>query len=355
MTETVHAGLVVGVDTHRDTHTAAICDQAGRQLGGTTVPATAAGYAQLLDWARAQAGDASLAWGIEGTRHYGLGLSRHLAAHGQRVAEIDHSRRAGRRRAGKTDPIDAVRAAREFLARPDAGQARCDGDREALRLLITDRDQVTGALRVARTQLAALLVTAPEDLRAQLRSLPAARRVRTCAALACPPGAGRLTQVQYQTLARAAQRILDLTAEAAQLRTQIAVIAEDLAPGWMASEPGLGPVTAATILLAWSHRGRIRSEAAFAMIAGVAPLPASSGRTIRYRLNRGGDRQLNAALHTIAINRTRHDPATRAYITRRRADGKTDREIRRCLKRYLARHLFRTLNQIAAAQPSQTT
>ena len=147
----------------------------------------------------------------------------------------------------------------------------------------------------------------------------------------------------HQTLARLGQRITALADDAADLETQITAIVEDLAPGLVAAEPGLGALTAAQILLSWSHAGRIRSEAAFAMLSGTAPVPVSSGRTDRHRLNRLGDRQLNRALHIIAVSRMRSHPPTLAYVQRRRAEGKTDREIRRCIKRYLARHLYRTL------------
>ena len=339
---------VVGVDTHLDTHTAAVCDGRGRKVADLQVPATAAGYRQLLDWARSHAaGGGPLVWAIEGTRHYGLGLARHLAAHGQQIAEIDAARHVGKRRAGKSDAIDAVRAARELLARPHPAQMRADGDREALRLLMADRDNAVQSCKTARTVLASILVTAPAVLREDLRPLPHDRRARACAALTCPPGADRQARIQYQTLIRLGRRITDLAAAARQIEAQITELVEDMAPGLVAAEYGCGALSAAQILLSWSHPGRIRSEAAFAMLAGAAPVPVSSGRTDRHRLNRLGDRQLNRALHVIAATRMRSHAPTQAYVTRRRAEGKTDREIRRCLKRYLARHLFRALNTLS--------
>jgi transposase len=344
MADAADADWIIGVDTHRDTHTAAICDRGGRAGAQLQIPATEAGYAQLLAWARAAAGGGQLAWAIEGTRHYGLGLARHLASAGEQACEIDGSHHLGKRRAGKNDEIDAVRAARELLARPHPAQMRADGDREALRLLMLDRDHAVQSAKTARNALAAVLVTAPAPLREQLRHLPAARRPAACAALACPPAADRLTRITCQTLNRLGQRISALAAEAATIQTQIADLAEDMAPGLAATEPGVGALTAAQLLLSWSHPGRIRSEAAFAMLSGTAPIPASSGHTQRHRLNRLGDRQLNRALHTIAVTRMRSHPATLDYAARRRAEGKTDREIRRCLKRYLARHLYRELN-----------
>jgi transposase len=337
---------VVGVDTHLDTHTAAICDGGGRLLAEQQAPASAAGYGQLLAWARAQAAGTPLIWAVEGAGHYGLNLARHLAAAGQQVAEISRTPHVGLRRTGKSDAIDALRAARELLAAPHPAVLRADGDREALRLLMTERDHVVRCCRSGRALLAAVLVTMPDDLRGQLRALPAPRRARACAALAVPPHAGRLATIQHQMLARLGQRIGDLDTQARQLEAEITAIVEDLAPGLVGREPGLGYLSAAQILLSWSHRGRVRSEAAFAALAGVAPIPASSGRTVRHRLNRGGDRQLNRALHTVIITRTRHHQPTRDYITRRQADGRTPKEIRRCLKRYLARHLYRELNRL---------
>jgi transposase len=348
------ADLIIGVDTHLDTHTAALCDARGRALAQLQVPATAVGYAQLLTWARSAARDSRAVWAVEGTRHYGLGLARYLTSAGEQVNEIDNTRHVGKRRAGKSDAIDAVRAARELLARPHPAQMRTDGDREALRLLMIDRDNAVASAKTARAALAAILVTAPAPLRERLRHLPRQRRARECAALACPPDTDRQTQVMHQTLIRLGQRIAGLAETAADLETQITEIVEEMAPGLVAAEPGVGALSTAQILLSWSHAGRIRSEAAFAMLSGTAPVPVSSGRTDRHRLNRLGDRQLNRALHIIAVNRMRCHPPTQAYVQRRLAEGKTERDIRRCIKRYLARHLYRALNKQLnqAAQPT---
>jgi transposase len=348
------ADLIIGVDTHLDTHTAAICDVRGRAVARLQVPATAAGYAQLLAWARSAAAGSRAVWAVEGTRHYGLGLARHLTSAGEQVAEIDASRHVGKRRAGKSDAIDAVRAARELLARPHPAQMRADGDREALRLLMIDRDNAVQSAKTARAALAAILVTAPAPLRERLCHLPRQRRARECAALSCPPGADRPARILHQTLIRLGQRIAALTETAAELEAQITAIVEEMAPGLVATEPGVGALSAAQLLLSWSHAGRIRSEAAFAMLSGTAPVPVSSGRTDRHRLNRLGDRQLNRALHMVAVTRMRCHPATLAYVQRRRAEGKTDREIRRCIKRYLARHLYRALNKQLNQEPQTT-
>jgi transposase len=340
--------LVVGVDTHLDTHTAAICDSRGQKLAQLRVPTNPTGYADLLRWVRDAAGSRQVVWAMESTRHYGLGLSRYLISEDQQVAEIENTRHIGKRRSGKSDPIDATRAAKELLARSETTEMRADGDREALRLLMIDRDNAVESLRSARTVLTSLIVTAPAELREELRHLSRLRRAQVCSELVCPEDVDRQTRVLHQTLARLGRRIVDLAQVVAELENQIAEIVDDMAPGVIAGEPGLGALSLAQILLSWSHAGRVRSEAAFAMLSGTAPIPVSSGRTDRYRLNRLGDRQLNRALHIVAVTRMRYDPATVAYVAGRRAEGRTDKEIRRCIKRYLARHLYRVLNGLDA-------
>jgi transposase len=302
------ADWIIGVDTHLDTHTAALCDGRGRAVAQLQVPATTAGYAQLLAWAGSAVGEGRAVWAVEGTRHYGLGLARYLASAGEQVSEIDASRHLSKRRAGKSDAIDAVRAARELLARPHPAQMRADGDREALRLLMIDWDNAIASAKTARAALAAVLVTAPAPLRERLRCLPRGRRAKECAALTCPMDADRQTRVLHQTLIRLGQRIATLAGVAAELEAQITQLVEEMAPGLVAAEDGLGALSAAQLLLSWSHAGRIRSEAAFTMLSGTAPVPVSSGRTDRHRLNRLGDRQLNRALHVIAVNRMRFHP-----------------------------------------------
>jgi transposase len=340
---TQNTGLVIGVDTHRDTHTAAICDRAGQALAVRQFTADPEGYAAVLAWARQETGTTERQWAIEGTRHYGLGLARYLTAAREHVEEIDSGKHAGTRRNGKSDAIDAVRAARELLARPAPKLMRADGDREALRLLMCDRDNAVASAKTARTLLASVIVTAPASIREQLRHIPRDRRATVCAALTSPPGADRQTSVLCQTLARLGQRITGLSRTASDLEKQISALVEELIPGLVAAEAGLGALTAAQLLLSYSHHGRIRTEAAFGMLSGTAPVPVSSGRTDRHRLNRLGDRQLNRALQVIAVTRMRSDPRTQAYIERRLAEGKTLREARRCIKRYLARHLYRAL------------
>ncbi len=274
MTVIEQAELVVGVDTHLDSHTAAICDPTGRQLAELRVPTTPAGYASLLTWVGEEGEDRAVVWAVEGARHYGLGLARYLNDRGQRVEEIDASRHLGKRRKGKSDPIDAVRAARELLARPAPIEPRADGDREALRILMIDRDHAVDAIRSARTVLTSLVVTAPADLREQLRHLSRRRRPQVCAELSCPTDIDRPTRVLYQTLARLGRRIVELTRVVDHLESEIAEIVEELAPGVVATEAGLGALGLAQILLSWSHAGRVCSEAAFAMLSGHRPRPS---------------------------------------------------------------------------------
>ncbi len=285
-----------------------------------------------------------MAWAIEGTRHYGLGLARHLTGNGYQIAEIDAARHVGGRRAGKSDPIDAVHAARELLARPHRAQMRADSDREILRLLMPGRDNAVASVKTARTALASVLVTAPGS-----GARPAAPHPRRAPdpdlrPAGLPARHGPPDPHGLSDLIRLGQRVLALTELADHLETQIAAIVENMAPGLVEAEYGLGALTVAQILLSWSHARRIRTEAAFAMLSGTAR-PGLVRPHRRHRLNRLGDRKLNRALHTIAVSRMRNHPPTLAYMHRRRAEGKTDREIRRCIKRYLARHLYRALNR----------
>ena len=214
--------------------------------------------------------------------------------------------------------------------------------REALRLLLVARRSAVDVRREALSQLRAVIVTAPEPLREQLRRLPVGQLLDRCSRLRRAGAADELaTRLVLRSLAR---RIQAATLEAAELEREILSHVRAIAPVLL-DEPGIGPIVAAQLIVSWSHPGRLRSEACFARLAGVAPVPASSGQTQRHRLSRGGDRQLNRALHTIVLHRRQHDPATSDYIARRVAEGKTRREATRLLKRYLARHLYRVLEQ----------
>lgn len=275
--------------------------------------------------------------------------ARFLSEHGEAVLEVSRTLRAERRLAGKNDTLDAVRIARAALASEALALPRAGKRREAMRLLLIARRSAVDVRREALTQLRAVIVTAPEPLREQLRRLSLAKLLDRCSRLrrsARPAPDELAVRLVLRSLAR---RVLAATSEADQLEREILAHVRALAPALL-DEPGIGPIVAAQLIVAWSHHGRLRSEACFARLAGVAPIPASSGQTQRHRLSRGGDRQLNRAIHTIVLHRRHHDPATRDYIARRIAEGKTAREATRLLKRYLARHPYRLLEQ----QPAMT-
>jgi transposase len=331
---------VVGVDTHRDTLTAAAVTAVGGLLGQATVAADAAGYQRLLDFARAHV-PGRRCFAVEGAGSYGAGLTRLLVDRGEWVVEVDRPRRPTCR-GGKSDALDAVRAAREALAQQRPAAPRRRGDREALRVLLATRQGAVTARTCALNQLKALIVAAPEELRAGLRGRSTSTQVTSCAALRDRPTRSLEHRMTVRALRSTAQRIQVLTAEAADLEGEINRLVRAVAP-WLLELSGVGPISAAQVLVSWSYAGRLRSEAAFAALAGVNPIPASSGQVTRHRLNRSGDRQLNRALHTIVLARMRDDAEIRAYATRRRAEGKSARDVRRCLKRAVARQLFKLL------------
>lgn len=333
--------LVIGVDTHKHTHTAAVVTAAtGAVVASTTTATTRAGLEELLAWSRQRPG--ALAWAIEGAGSYGTGLAQVLAAAGAEAYELDRPTRTRRRAGAKTDTIDAIRAAREALAREHLTRIKDTGHRAELAALITARRSAVQGAGGATRALHALVITAPGPLREHLQAPTTSAMITTATRLRPHPTWDRATSTIASVARALARRITTLTSEARAHEHAITQIVTAWRPDLLTGI-GIGPIVAAQILIAWSHPGRIRSEAAFAMLSGTAPIPASSGMTTRHRLNRSGDRQLNRALHTITLTRARHDPRTRDYIERRRAQGKTDREIRRCLKRYIARDLFRQL------------
>ena len=250
--------------------------------------------------------------------------------------------RRERRSGGKTDALDAIRAARSALNQRRPSTPRAGGERQALQALVAAREGAVNAKRAALCQLRDLLITTPEPLRNELRPLTRARLLQRLAATR--PEARRDAELRGSLLAlrSIARRVLHLTVEERELAREIETITRRLAPQLL-DQAGVGPHAAAQLVLSWSHQGRITSEAAFARLAGAAPIPASSGQTIRYRLDRTGDRKLNRPLHMILVTRKRTHPATIAYIERRIQEGKTRREATRCLKRYLARSLYRLL------------
>ena len=336
--------VTVGVDTHKDTHVAAARDQLGRRLGATQVPTSSAGYAQLLSWAHAL-GEVA-AWGVEGTGSYGAGLARFLAAQGQRVVEVNRPDRQARRRRGKSDAVDADAAARAVQAGEATGVPKAqDGVVEMLRALRAARQTAVKARTQAINALKGLLVTAPAELREQLGGLPTGGLVGAAAELEV----GTLTTPTAATklaLRGLAQRYQHLDAEIALLTEQLDALTARHAPK-LRDLHGVGPDCAAALLIAaGDNPRRLHSEAAFAALCGTSPVEASSGKTRRHRLNRGGDRQANAALHRVVVVRLRWHQPTRDYATRRTTQGKTSKEILRCLKRYVAREVFAVLRQI---------
>ena len=337
---------VVGVDTHRDTHEAEIADPTGAPIATLSVTNDEAGFAALLTWISRHAPGPRVAAAVEGTRSYGIGLTRALANAGIMVLECEQPTRRQRRGHGKSDPIDAHLAVL-YALRLDADQlprVRADGDREALRILLGARQDIILASTAQTNRLRALLLSGDDhDRRAARGPLP----LTTLAALArrrLRSDASRADAIRHAEIRRLAVALRAAAQHLAANRKQLQAVVDDLAPG-LTRQHGIGAVSAAQAIVSFSHPGRCRNEAAFAALAGTSPLPASSGRTVRHRLNRGGDRALNRAIHTIALTRMRSCPRTRAYVARRTAEGRTTREIRRCLKRYIARQLYRTLTR----------
>jgi len=348
--------VVIGVDTHVATHAAAAVDaRTGGVLAQITVPATREGYAELVAFAEeiAEEHAALRAWAIEGTGSHGRGLTVALGQLEEMVVELDRPERARRRGGAKSDPLDAVRAAREAISRARVGAPRGSGPdpaqaatRQALVVRLAIRRSAVQAAGDARRQLFSAVLTAPEPVRERLRGLQAKALVAKAEELR-PGAAWASTDVETATtvacLRTWARRIQDLNAEAAEHEREIRALVRSWRPDLL-EETGIGAIVAAVVLCAWSHRGRIHSEAAFAKLAGTSPIEANSGQILtRHRLNTYGDRRLNSALHTIVISRQRHHQPTRTYTARRTTEGKNPREIRRCLKRYIARDLYRIL------------
>ena len=342
-----------GVDTHADTHVAAVVDQVGRVLGTEAFPADAAGYAGLLAWLRRHGEVARV--GVEGTGSYGAGLARSLAAAGVPVLEVPRPDRQRRRRRGKSDAADAVSAALAALREEDCSTPKsADGAAESIRALRVARAGALKARTQAGNQLRDLITTAPAPLRAQLAGLSTPRRVRAAAAFTCADTADP-AEGSKAAMASVARRWQDLDTEITGLEAALeALVARVAAPDYLA-RTGVGPQSAAALVAAaGDNPGRIRSEAAFAALCGVSTVDCSSGKQERHRLNRGGDRQANSALWRIAVTRLRCDPRTQDYYARRVAAGKSRKEIIRELKRYLAREAYRNLIRPGFPQAAAT-
>lgn len=335
---------VVGVDTHRDTHHVEIALPNGAPIATCSISNDTSGFAELLAWIVDHAPGPRLAVSIEGTRSYGIGLARAASEAGLTVLECEQPNRKARRGKGKSDPIDAHLAVLTAL-RYDAEQLptpRADGDREALRILLTARHELTATSTAQTNRLRALLLSGDDTDRHLARAQRTEDGLSALARRRLPCEASREQAVRHAEIRRLALALREAARALKTNRVQLQAIVNDLTPG-LTDRRGIGPVSAAQAIVSFSHPGRCRDDAAFAALGGVSPLQASSGRTVRHRLNRGGDRALNRAIHTIAVTRMRDCPDTAAYVAKRTAQGKTPKEIRRCLKRYIARQLYRTL------------
>lgn len=333
--------VVVGVDTHADIHVAVALSSLGARLGSRIVATTPAGFGELVDWV---GGFGPVrCFGVEGTGSYGAALARHLGAAGHAVVEVDRPDRRTRRLKGKSDPVDAEAAARAVLAGTASGCPKAgDGRVEMIRSLRVARRSALKARTQATNQLLALVLTSPQGLRASLRSMSLLRLVKVAARFRPGPllDPAAATKLALRHLAR---RHAALSAEIAELDRALGQVVSEAAPGLLAL-PGVGTdVAGALLVAAGDNPERLSSEAAFARLCGVAPLPASSGKTNRHRLNRGGDRIANNALWRIVLVRMSSDPRTRNYVERRTKEGLSKKEIIRCLKRYVAREAYRRL------------
>lgn len=335
---------VIGVDTHTDTHTAAILNAGGGLLATLRVESTEDGYGQLLNAVLQHAPGPRVAWAIEGTGSYGSGLTEALNADAAEVIEIRSPPHVRGR--SKNDVNDAITIARTALAQSTHARPRTGETREALRTLTLTRNRDVKTRTRLVNALKSLILTATDTTRARFRGRSSTEQIRLAQTLRTPKNAPANVRATIQALRSSATQITALTRTIDAAEKQMNDLLTQHAPTLLAV-PGVGPISAAQILLSYSHPGRLRSEAAFAALAGTSPLEASSGRTTRHRLNRTGDRQLNAAIHRVMhTRRTRHDPATMTYIAKRSAQGKTPKEIQRCLKRYLTRQLYKLLETI---------
>ncbi|MDX3242176.1 IS110 family transposase [Streptomyces sp. ME18-1-4] len=348
--------VVLGVDTHRDVHMAAVLSVSGAVLATDEFPATAAGYRDLLKRAR-KSGAVGRA-GAEGTGSYGASLSRYLLAQGIDVFDVNRMDRVDRRRRGKSDPLDAQNAARSVLSGRARARAKTgDGPVQIARMYKLTKVSAVKARTQAINQLKAVLVTADPVLREELAGLGNAELLRTCAQFtdACgheEASAESVVQATRITLGLLAHRIGQFSEEIRDVEARLTRLVEGHAPQLL-DVVGIGPGTAVTLLIAvGDNPERLDSEASFAALCGVSPVERSSGRRQYRRLNRGGDRQANAALHRIVFTRLRVDARTQDYYERRIKEGKTRREIVRCLKRYAAREVFHLVKQLQPAPRS---
>ena len=330
--------IAVGVDTHKERHCAAALDELGQVLGEFAFAATAAGYGDLRRWAESRGNPDELVFGIEGAGSWGAGLCQHLQHAGHVVVEVERPRRA-ERRAGKSDRIDALAAAKQVLVGEKVSTPRRRGVLSAVRALNARRSTIAERTRLLN-QLQALNVTAPVALRERIGDGTGKQLERRLLSMRSRAGGDIEERAVFGVMRDLAARSRALAADAKRYEHDLAELVRSL-DDTLLDEPGIGPISAAKLLAC--DPTRFRHEAAFARCNGTAPLPASSGKTVRHRLNRGGDRQVNNAIHTIAIIRSKHHPETRAYLDRRISEGKTKREALRALKRHISRDLFKRL------------
>ncbi len=335
---------VVGIDTHARTHTYCLVHtRTGAVVDTATFPTSKSGNARAISWIHRRSPGSVLA-AVEGTSSYGAGITAALLEQGFDVAEVRPAARSAHAHAGKSDLLDAEAAARSAIGRDynTLARPRQTGARAALRVLLASRSIIDQQRTANRNALTALLRSVDLDVDARKPLTDAQIRVIAAWRIGRGATAAAASGIARREARRLAVTVLEQTELLKDNHRQLRQLTEQLAPG-LQDLPGLGPVTAAIIVCAYSHHGRVRSEAAFAALGGIAPLPASSGNTSRHRLSRSGDRQLNRAFDIAVRTRMSYDPATRAYITRRRTEGRTNREIRRCLKRYVCRSVFRQL------------
>lgn len=334
--------IAVGVDTHKERHYAVALDLLGQLLGELSFAATAAGYAKLERWAERLSETEPLVFGVEGAGSWGAGLCQHLQRAGHTVFEVERPRRR-ERRAGKSDRIDALAAARCVLGDENVSTPRGRGILSALRaLLIARRSAVAERTRLLN-QLQALNATAPVVLRERVGAGTGKQLERRIISMRARASAGLEERAVFAVMRDLAKRSRALAADASRYERELAELVRSL-DGTLLDEPGIGPISAAKLFAC--DPARFKHEAAFARCNGTAPLPASSGKTVRHRLSRGGDRQVNNAIHTIALIRAKHQPETRAYLDRRISEGKTKREAMRALKRHISRDLFKRLAEV---------
>ncbi len=343
------SGLVAGIDTHSQTHTVAILTTGGAKVATETFRADAVGYRAVIGMLHA-AGDIA-AVGVEGTSSYGAGLTRALTAGGFTVKEVLRPTRRVRRMNGKSDPVDAIAAARSIISGDGVSDAKdTTSPAEQIRLLLAARKQLVKTATIMANAITSVLVTAPETLRAKYRGMARDRQTRALAA-ARPRQADGITDIAAAVLKDLAQTRIDTMGKAARIEDRMHRILTENYPRVLAIY-GAGTISAAKLVAtAGGNPERIRSEAAFAHLCGAAPIPASSGKTNRHRLNRGGDRRGNSALHRIALVRMQNDQKTRDYIARRTAEGMSIKEILRCLKRAIAREAYRALTDPTPLEP----